>query len=169
MHKVPFVSQRDYAFESVACGVAATMMLLKHHFRRKRVPSYRELRKALGIDGASSRLSRQDHPLGVGPVDVTSYFRRRGISYRATHHKNQATWASLKRRLRRTPVMVGMGKSEWRWGKSGHWIVLIGIDAETVTYLDPQFRHSHRRPSRMTIRDFRRQWDGTSIQIARAR
>ena len=65
--------------------------------------------------------------------------------------------------------MVGMGKSEWRWGKSGHWIVLIGIDAEAVTYLDPQFPRSYRRPSRLRIRDFRRQWDGVSIQITRPR
>ncbi len=169
MHKVPFVSQRDYAFQSVACGVAATMMLLKHHFRRKRVPSYRELRKALGIDGPPSQSRRRDIVLGAGPQDVTNYFRRHGISYRATHHKSRATWTTVKLRLQRAPLMVGMGKSGWRWGKSGHWIVLIGIDAETITYLDPQFRRGYRRPSRLRIRDFRRQWDGTSIQIAKAR
>lgn len=39
-------------------------------------------------------------------------------------------------------------------GKSGHWIVLIDIDAETVTYLDPQFPRSQRRPSRLPLPDF---------------
>ena len=62
--------------------------------------------------------------------------------------------------------MVGMGKHDRRWSKWGHWIVLIGIDSETVTYLDPQFPCSHKRPGRLSIRDFRRQWDGSSIQIA---
>ena len=65
--------------------------------------------------------------------------------------------------------MVGMGKHQRRWGKSGHWIVLIGIDDDYVTYLDPQFPRSHRRPSRLPLRDFRRQWDGVSIQIVATR
>ena len=169
MHRVPFVSQRDYAFAGVACGVAATMMLLKYHFRRTRVPSYRELRKALGVDAPSSALRRRDVVMGVGTENVTKYLRQRGVSYRATHSNTPATMAAVRRRLRRAPLMAGMGKHERRWGKSGHWIVLIDIDADYVTYLDPQFPRSHRRPSRLPLRDFRRQWDGVSIQMSSPR
>lgn len=169
MHRVPFVSQRDYAFQSVACGVAATMMLLKFHFRQKRIPSYCDLRKALGVDVLPSESSRRDLVLGVEPEDVTRYFRQRGVSYRATHHNTRTTWTTLRRRLQRAPAMVGMGSHDRRWGRSGHWIVLIDIDQETVTYLDPQFPRSHRRPSGLPLRDFRRQWDGSSIQITEPR
>ena len=165
MHKVPFASQRTYAFPRVACGVAATMMLLKFHFRRKRVPSYRDLRKALGVDVLPSGSGRRRSVLGVVPDDVTRYLRQHAIAYRATHRNTRSMWTILRRRLRRAPAMVGMGKNEWRWGKSGHWIVLIDLDAETVIYLDSQFPRTHRRPSRLPLRDFRRQWDGSSIQI----
>ena len=169
MHKVPFVSQHSYAFHKVACGVAATMMLLKFHFRRKRVPSYRDLRKALGVDVLPSESGRRDAVQGVETEDVTRYFRQRGISYRATDHNTITTRATLRRRLRQAPLMVGMGKKEWRWGKSGHWIVLIDMDEDTVTYLDPGFPRKHKRPSRLPLRDFRRQWDGVSIQIGQSR
>lgn len=165
MHRVPFVSQRDYAFSRVACGVAATMMLLKYHLRPTHVPSYRDLRKALGIYILPSGQGHHNAWWGVGPKDVMKYLRQLGIPYRATHGNTPTTLTTLRRRLRRGPLMVGMGKKEWRWGKSGHWIVLIDIDDETVTYLDPQFPRSYRRPSRLPLSDFRRQWDGMSIQI----
>ena len=168
MHKVPFVSQRVYAFPHVSCGVAATMMLLKFHFRRKRVPSYRDLRKALGVYVLLSESGRR-RPAGVALDDVTGYLRQQAIHYRATHHNTSTTWTILRRRLRRAPLMVSMGKNDWRWGKSGHRIVLIDINAETVTYLDSQFPRSHQRPSRLPLRDFRRQWDGVSVQIAHPR
>jgi uncharacterized protein YvpB len=166
MHRVPFVSQRDYAFAGVACGVAATMMLLKYHLRPKQIPSYLDLRKALGVHILPTGKRQRNGVWGVDTDDVTKYFRRRGISYRATHHNTPTTMANVTRRLRRAPLMVGMGKHERRWGKSGHWIVLTGIDDDYVTYLDPQFPRSHSRPSRLPIRDFRRQWDGVSVQIA---
>ena len=169
MHRVPFVSQRTYAFPSVACGVAAAMMLLKFQFRRKRVPSYRDLRKALGIYVRPSGSGRRGSVLGVGPDDVTRYFRQHAIPYRATHRKTRTMWTILRRRLRRAPAMVGMGSHERRWGASGHWIVLIDVNADTVTYLDPQFPRTHRRPSQISLRDFRRQWDGVSIQITEPR
>jgi hypothetical protein len=164
MHKVPFVSQRVYAFPHVSCGVAATMMLLKFHFRRKQVPSYGDLRKALGVYVITSESGRR-RPAGVALDDVTGYLRRQAIHYRTTSSKSRNTWTILERRLRRAPLMVSMGKSDWRWGKSGHWIVLIDMNAETVTYLDSQFPRSHRRPSRLPLRDFRRQWDGVSVQV----
>jgi hypothetical protein len=169
MHRVPFVSQRDYAFAGVACGVAATMMLLKYHVRPKSIPSYGELRKALGVYILPSGIAHRNAAWGVDTDDVTKYFRQRGLSYRSTHRNTPSTYTTLTRRLRRAPVMVGMGKHHRRWGKSGHWIVLIGIDAELVTYLDPQFPRSRRRPSRLPLRDFRRQWDGVSIQIVPSR
>jgi len=169
MHRVPFVSQRDYAFAGVACGVAATMMLLKYHVRPKSIPSYRELRKALGVYILPNGQAHRNAAWGVDTDDVTKYFRQRGISYRATHRNTPTTLTTLRGRLRRAPLMVGMGKHQRRWGKSGHWIVLIGIDDEMMIYLDPQFPRSHSRPSRLPLRDFRRQWDGVSIQIAPAR
>ena len=169
MHSVPFVSQRDYAFAGVACGVAATMMLLKFHVRPKSVPSYTDLRKDLGVHNQPSGVAHRNAASGVDTDDVTKYFRQRGISYRATHRNTPTTYTTLTRRLRRAPLMVGMGKHQRRWGKSGHWIVLIGIDDEMVTYLDPQFPRSHRRPSRLPLRDFRRQWDGVSIQFTHLR
>jgi hypothetical protein len=34
-----------------------------------------------------------------------------------------------------------------------------------VTYLDPGYLPTHRRPSRMPLPAFRHQWDGSSVQI----
>lgn len=165
MHRVPFVSQRDYAFAGVSCGVAATMMLLKYHVRPKLIPSYRELRKALGVYILPSGMADRNAAWGVDTGDVTKYLRQRGIFCRATHRNTPTTYTTLTRRLRQAPVMVGMGKHERRWGKTGHWIVLIGVDEEMVTYLDPQFPRSHSRPNRLPLQDFRRQWDGHSVQV----
>jgi hypothetical protein len=165
MHKVSFVSQRTYAFPSVACGVAATMMLLKFHFRRKRVPSYRDLRKALGVYVLPSESGRRSSVLGVEPDDVAGYFRQHAIPYRATHRNTPTMWRLLGRRVRRAPAMVGMCRNVGRWGRDGHWIVVIDVSADTVTFLDPQHLPSDRRPTTMARARFRRQWDGTSIQI----
>jgi len=145
------------------------MMLLKCHRGRRRVPTYRVLRESLGVYAGSPLPGLRNSVWGVELEDVTKYFRQRGISYRATHSNTPTTRTVLRRRLRRAPLMAGMGKHERRWGKSGHWIVLIDIDDDYVTYLDPQFPRSHRRPSRLPLRDFRRQWDGVSIQIVPAR
>jgi hypothetical protein len=141
------------------------MMLLKFHFRRKRVPSYRDLRIALGVDVPPSARHRHSIALGVDPDDVTRYFRQHAIRYRATHQNTRTTRMVLRRRLRRAPAMVGMGHNVRRWGTDGHWVVVIDIGAEIVTYLDPGFLPTHRRPSRLPLRDFHRQWDGSSIQI----
>jgi hypothetical protein len=157
MHKVKFVSQRVYAFPHVTCGVAATMMLLKFHFHRQQGPSYRELRTALGICGAN--------PTGVDPDDVTRYFRQNSIRYRATRRNTHTTWLTLKRGLRHSPTMVGMGNNTHRWGASGHWIVVVEITAEVVVFLDPHRLPAHEPPLRMRLATFRRQWDGSSIQI----
>jgi len=101
MQSVPFVSQRDYAFAGVACGVAATMMLLKYHLRRKRVPSYLELRKALGVHILRTENRDRNAVWGVDTEDVTRYFRQHGISYRATHRNTPMSYTTLTRRLRR--------------------------------------------------------------------
>ena len=165
MHKVPFVSQRTYAFPRIACGVAATMMLLKFHFRRKRVPSYRDLRKALGVYVLPCGSGRRRSALGVVPDDVTRYFRQHAIAYRATRRNTRTMWTILERRLRRAPAMVAMGGNESRWGPAGHWIVVIDVSANTVSFLDPQYLPTHKRPTTMSLARFRRQWDGSSVQI----
>jgi hypothetical protein len=165
MHKVPFVSQAVYAFPRGSCGVASTMMLLKFHYRRKRKPSYRELRKSLGVYLPPSASIRQRAKLGVASDDVTGYLRRQGIRYRTTSRNTRQMWALLTRRLRRAPAMVGMGRNEWRWGKDGHWIVVIDVSEDIVTFLDPGYPPTHPRPSRMALVRFRKQWDGSSVQI----
>ncbi|HEY3383479.1 MAG TPA: hypothetical protein VGK32_17055 [Vicinamibacterales bacterium] len=168
MHQVPFVSQRTYAFPHVSCGVAATMMLLKFHIRRKRVPSYGDLRKALGVYVLNSESGRR-RPEGVTLDDVTGYLRRQAIRYRTTNSKSRNTWTILERRLRRAPVIVGMGSNVWRWGTRGHWIVVIDVSADTVSFLDSQNPRTHRRPTTMPLARFRRQWDGSSLQIVGCR
>jgi hypothetical protein len=140
-------------------------MLLKFHFRRKRVPSYRDLRNALGVYVRPSGSGRRRSDLGVYPDDVIRYFRQHAIPYRATHRNTRTMWAILRRRLRRAPAMIGMGCNEWRWGRHGHWIVVIDVSADTVSFLDPQYLPTHKRPTTMAMARFRRQWDGTSIQI----
>jgi hypothetical protein len=147
MHKVPFVSQAVYAFPRGSCGVASTMMLLKFHY----LPP--------------SASIRQRAKLGVASDDVTGYLRRQGIRYRTTSRNTRQMWALLTRRLRRAPAMVGMGRNEWRWGKDGHWIVVIDVSEDIVTFLDPGYPPTHPRPSRMALVRFRKQWDGSSVQI----
>lgn len=164
MHRVPFVSQRAYAFPSATCGVASTMMLLRFHFRRRRIPSYRDLRIDLGVVlPPNSRRLPSDS--GVGPDAVTRYFRQHGVAYRAIHRKNRTTWALFRRRLHRAPAMVGMGSRPRRWSEGGHWIVVIDVSADAVTFLDPGRFPAQPRPLTMCLDRFRREWDGTSIQI----
>ena len=168
MHKVPFVSQRKYALPGLGCGVAATMMLLKFHSRRSHVPSYRDLRKALRIDvPPAEKWPRCTGETGLGtyPKDITAYLGQHGVPHRATYTKSPNQMKVLTRRVRTAPVMVGMGCNESRWGRAGHWIVLIDVAGDHMTYLDPQYLPTHRRPSRMSLADFRRQWDGSSVQI----
>jgi len=164
MHKVPFVSQRMYAFASHTCGVASTMMLLKFHFRRKRVPSYRTLRTELGVVLPPNR-KRLPSDAGVGTEEVVRYLRQHGISYQATHRNTRTMQAIFKRRLRRAPAMVGMGRNPRWWGYCGHWLVVIDVSDDAVTYLDPSSWPAAKRPKRMRLRRFHREWDGTSIQI----
>lgn len=172
MHRVPFVSQRDYAFSRVTCGVAATMMLLRFHYRRKRVPRYRDLRLALGIDiphGDRNTHYERTPGLGVIPQQVLTYLRENGVRCRATHRKSKRQRAAVLRRLQTAPLMVGVGSNEERWGIAGHWIVLIDATETMVFYLDPSSRRHHRRPRKMRMVTFRRYWDGSSIQITHAR
>jgi hypothetical protein len=164
MHKVPFVSQCRYAFPNYTCGVASTMMLLRFHCRRKRIPSYRTLRTELGV----VPLPNSTHLLansGVGTEEVVRYFRQHGIRYRATHRNTRTNWMIFTRRLRRAPAMVGMGRNPRCWGVDGHWIVVIDVSDDAVTYLDPSSRPGASRRRRMRVGRFRREWDGTSIQI----
>ena len=149
MHRVPFVSQRDYAFSRVTCGVASTMMLLKYHYRRRRVPSYRDLRLALGINiphGDRNTHYERTPGIGVDTGQVVAYLRAKGVTCRATHRKSKRQRAIVLHRLQLAPVMVGVGNNEARWGTSGHWIVLIGTTARSVCYLNPSSRrHDPRR------------------------
>jgi hypothetical protein len=168
MHRVPFVSQRDYAFSRVTCGVAATMMLLRFHYRRKRIPSYPDLRLALGIDIplADKNTHYERIPgIGVSPDHVITYLRANGVRYRATCRKSKRQRGIVLRRLQVSPIMVGMGNNAARWGDSGHWIVLVGTNESMVFYLNPSNRRPDTRPNRMRMAAFRRQWDGSSIQV----
>jgi len=167
MHRVPFISQCDYAFSWVTCGVASTMMLLKYHYRRKRVPPYRDLRVALGLDipPAFRTIYKHTPDLGVTPEQVLSYLRGEGVTCRATHRRSNRQRNVVLRRLEDAPMMAGVGKNKDKWGVNGHWIVLIGATDAWVFYLDPSSRRHHRRPSRMRMTTFRREWDGSSIQI----
>jgi hypothetical protein len=171
MHRVPFVSQRDYVFSRVTCGVAATMMLLKFHYRRKRVPSYRDLRLALGLNIPHAAKHTYQHTpgLGVTPEQALAYLRANGVRCRATHRKSKRQRGIVLRRLRTAPVMVGVGHNADKWGVDGHWIVLVGASAKMVFYLDPSSRRHDPRPSRMRMVIFRREWDGSSIQIVGVR
>ena len=164
MHKVPFVSQRVYAFPNYTCGVASTMMLLRFHYRRKRIPSYRTLRTELGVVPLPNS-RRLPSNAGVGTEEVVRYFRQHGIRYQATHRKNRTSWDTFRRRLRRAPAMVGMGRKVRGWGESDHWVVVIDISPDTVSILDPSHLPRHTRPVTMRLARFRREWDGTSIQI----
>ena len=165
MHRVPFVSQRVYAFPNCTCGVASTMMLLRFHYRRKRIPTYRDLRRAFGIDYLPGGMRPRASTLGVDTPDVLRYFRLHRIRYRATHRKTRATWDTFRRGLRRAPAMVSMGRNPRRWGVCGHWIVVIDLSPDTVSFLDPWRLPTHTRPVTMRLARFRREWDGTSIQI----
>ena len=168
MHRVPFVSQRDYAFSRVTCGVASTMMLLKYHYRRRRVPSYRDLRLALGINiphGDRNSHYERTPGIGVDTRQVVTYLRAKGVTCRVTHRKSKRQRAVVLRGLQTGPVMVGLGNNEARWGPGGHWIVLIGATAKSVIYLNPSSRRRHPRPRRLRMVTFRREWDGSSIQI----
>ena len=167
MHKVPFVSQRERAFPNVTCGVAATMMLLRFHLPRARVPSYRELLHSFGF----YQPCEPDSPSinGLDRADVASCLRRLAISYRTTRLNNTATRAALRQRIRHAPAMVGMGRNLRRWGSSGHWVVVIKIDEDGVLILDPQNRQAHKRPIKLRTSTFRQEWDGASIQILGAR
>jgi predicted double-glycine peptidase len=158
MYRVPFVSQRQYAQAASGCGVASTMMLLKYHYRRKRLPSYRALRRELAYPTGQSEL-------GVDPEDVTAYLTRQGIGYRATRTKSRKQVTMVLHRAEMAPVMVGMGRNTRRWGVDGHWLVLIGSDGGNVIFLNPAHQPTRHRPSRIRLADFRRQWDGSSVQI----
>jgi ABC-type bacteriocin/lantibiotic exporter with double-glycine peptidase domain len=158
MYCVPFVSQRQYAQAASGCGVASTMMLLKYHYRRKHRPSYRELRRELAYPTGQSEL-------GVELDNVTAYLRRQGVRHRATRTKSPNQITMLLNRVQIAPVMVGMGRNRRRWGVDGHWIVLIGSDGENVIFLNPAHQPTRHRPSRIRLADFRRQWDGSSVQI----
>ncbi len=157
MHRVPFVSQRTYAFPNVTCGVAAAMMLLKFHRRQGLIPSFRTLRTACGIRSCDS--------VGAAPDDITRYFRRARIPYWSSRGSKRHGWWTLQRRLRKAPAMVGMHSNERHWGKDGHWIVIIDVSDRWVVFLDPQFRSGRAQPLRMRVRRFRREWDGAAIQV----
>lgn len=168
MHRVSFVSQRDYALWRVTCGVAATMMLLKFHYRRKRVPPFPDLRLALGINvpHAARHTHYERKPgLGVSPAQALSYLRANGVKCRATYRRSKGQRGIVLRRLQIAPMMVGLGNNENKWGTDGHWVVLIGSTDTMVFYLDPSNRREYRRPSRMRMTTFRREWDGSSVQI----
>jgi hypothetical protein len=61
---------------------------------------------------------------------------------------------------------LGLCRNVNRWGRAGHRIVVIDISADTVSFLDPQYLPTRKRPTTMSPARLRRQWDGTSIQIA---
>jgi hypothetical protein len=108
MHKVPFVSQCVHAFPNHTCAAASTMMLLRFHSRRRRIPTYRDLRRAFGIDSLLGGRRPRASTLGVDTPDVVRLFRHQGIPYQATHHKTRTSWDIFMRRLRRAPAMVSM-------------------------------------------------------------
>jgi hypothetical protein len=137
------------------------MMLLRFHFDRKQIPTYRKLSSALGVSATTAGTG----DAGVGLEEVTKHFRREGIRYRGSRSKTPSNWLLLKRRLSSAPLMVAMGNSVHRWGSSGHWIVVVDIGSDVVTFLDPYCLPNDRQPLRMRLATFRRQWDGSSIQV----
>jgi hypothetical protein len=43
--------------------------------------------------------------------------------------------------------------------------VVVDIGSDVVTFLDPYCLPNDRQPLRMRLATFRRQWDGSSIQV----
>lgn len=170
-HHVPFVSQRQGSHARYGCGVAATMMLLKHR-RAAPTPRYSQLCSALQITTPPSQKAwwyEGQTALGAYPEDVTRYLRSKSLPYLATYKRSRHRLAVVLRRLRNGPVMVGMKPDKGRWGSSGHWIVLVGREETDLRYLDPQFRAGTvHQPRTITLAEFWRHWDGCSIQIAPA-
>ena len=165
VHAVRFFSQRapNHLHRGFGCGVAALMMLLRHHQVPVPVPSYRQLCVCLWLTVPPSI---KGWPQGSGMAAYSTDVERalyglqsptgKKIKFAAiTDEEPEVALQSIRKALKVGPVMTGM------WGRGfggdfGHWIVVIGYQNGELLYLDPwclrkQVRH-------LPAQDFPQHW-----------
>ena len=160
MHAVKFFSQRGRVHESVGCGAASLMMLLRHHSPPIQIPSYRDLCECLWLT-VDPEIKGHERRYGKGAYGTDVERALKGmVSTEDDYAKIEGTPESALRRLRKAltsgPVMTAMKGKGFGAGE-GHWIVITGLQDGEVIYLDPWLRHREKRSLSPT--DFRKHWD----------
>ena len=165
IHNVTFISQQlaYKPWAEISCGVASAKMVLDYLGCTNRCIDYVRLGKLLRVDVEhkykdrnSKNSENDDDVLGVYPQDVLDYlpFARSSGTFVTGYNYNR-----LLAFLNRYPVMIGL-----RQGEHGHWGVAIGIDRESIYYLNPY--HKSRRRQVFNRTNMTRVWDGEHLEIS---
>ena len=164
---VPFVSQIGSSHENYGCGVAATLMLLRHIGR---TDSFTATAKGLKVDVAPYRKWGQSGAgMGRGAYarDVTAYLSTLGVPHTllADPSKTSVSKRVLRALLAGIPVMVGMNNKRAEWGEGGHWIVVEPSSVNKFTYLNSAISKAEMFRGEITWNKIARDWDGFAIAV----
>jgi hypothetical protein len=163
---VPYVSQmgRGPQSQTLGCGVASLMMLLKYHDYHVGLDhplSYEVLARVLRAYTQPEKKELRDRRgCGVYRRDVEKWLRGRDIPYKVwvRGRNNPEGPFDVSAAL---PIMAEMNGE--CWSRFGHWIVCIRATAQAVDYLDPQFRT--RKIRSLPRSKFSKDWFGNAVGI----
>ena len=157
-----FVSQNEqHHHPEFACGVAALMMLLKAK-KLNPLPDFVSLSDSLRltVSPVLKGLPESAPAIGLDPEDLFTYCVKNNLPFRMLFLEDE--WENG---LKQAPIMVLMTGDEDKFGIESHWIVLIELDQNHFTYLDPWYKKAEKHTFNISIEDFKAHFTGIALQL----
>ncbi|MGD9591229.1 MAG: papain-like cysteine protease family protein [Candidatus Berkiella sp.] len=157
-----FVSQHGKEIHSESgCGVASLLMLLKF-IDFTPMPSWNALCQALKLDVPPVEKGYDSNcpDIGLYPEDIFRYIIKHNLFFRMHFYDDE--WQAC---LKNGPIMVLLDGILSEYPEDAHWVVLISLDQNVFTYLDPWSVHEEQNTQKISFIDFKKCFTGMSCQL----